>query len=199
MQLESPKTPPIILASTSPYRRMLLKKLGLPFTTAAPCVDESPQSGESAESLAQRLAREKAEIIAQDQTRGLIIGSDQVACQNGLKIGKPLTREAAIAQLKGASNSSVEFYTALCVIDAGNGITRSALDLCRVHFRLLSEQEIERYVDRDQPWDCAGSFRSEGLGITLFTHIEGGDPNALVGLPLIRLTQILLEFGVKIP
>lgn len=199
MQPKRLNTPLLVLASTSPYRRMLLEKLGLPFITVAPHVDESAAPGESAASLAQRLARQKAEAIARFQPQGLVIGSDQVACCRNRLLGKPLSRDKAIAQLQQASGTVVEFHTALCVIDATSSAVKSGLDVCRVHFRTLSDQQIERYVDLDQPLDCAGSFKSEGLGITLFNRIEGEDPNALVGLPLIRLTGILHEFGLEIP
>ena len=191
--------PRLILASTSAYRRTLLEKLGLPFTTAVSEVDESPQAGENPSTRAQRLAMEKALAIARITETGLVIGSDQVACLGDTLLRKPHTRHNAIEQLRQASGATVEFHTAVCVVDAETGRLKSALDVCRVSFRSLSLQQIERYVDREQPLDCAGSFKSEGLGITLFTRIDGEDPNALVGLPLIKLTSILLEFGFEIP
>ncbi len=190
--------PQLILASTSAYRRTLLEKLGLPFLTVAPAVDETPLADETPDALVRRLALSKAEAVAQRTGKGLVIGSDQVATLDGQIIGKPGTRSAAIAQLRLASGKTVAFHTALTVIQAETGIACSALDLCRVSFRELTLAEIERYVDREQPLDCAGSFKSEGLGIALLSRIEGDDPNALIGLPLIQLTGILSRFGVTV-
>jgi septum formation protein len=191
--------PRIILASTSPYRRDLLKKLGLPFECATPGIDESRRRNESAQTLASRLAQEKAVAIANQWGEGLIIGSDQVAALDGILIGKPGSREAAIDQLLHSSGRTVEFHTAVCVTQAETGISRGLLDLCRVTFRPLTEDQIKRYLDADQPYDCAGSFKSEGLGISLMERIEGNDPNALVGLPVINLIRLLDSFGVQIP
>lgn len=191
--------PRLILASTSAYRCTLLEKLGIDFNTAAPEVDESPKPGEIASTRAQRLAMEKAQAIAHITETGLVIGSDQVASLGDTLLRKPHTRDNAIAQLRQASGTTVEFHTAVCVADAETGRLKSALDVCRVSFRSLSLQQIERYVDRENPLNCSGSFKSEGLGITLFTRIDGEDPNALVGLPLIKLTSILMEFGLEIP
>lgn len=191
--------PRIILASTSPYRRDLLKKLGLPFECATPGVDESRRGNESAQTLASRLAQEKAVAIANQWGEGLIIGSDQIAAMDGILIGKPGSREAAIDQLLHSSGRTVEFHTAVCVTQAETGISRGLVDLCRVTFRPLTDDQIKRYLDADQPYDCAGSFKSEGLGISLMEKIEGNDPNALVGLPLINLIRLLDSFGVQIP
>lgn len=189
----------LILASTSPYRRDLLKKLGLSFECAAPGIDESRHRNESAHALASRLAQEKAAAIAEQRDEGLIIGSDQVAALEGILIGKPGSREAAIDQLLRASGRTVDFHTAICVTQAETGTTRTLVDLCRVTFRSLTQDQIKRYLDADQPYDCAGSFKSEGLGISLMERIEGNDPNALVGLPLINLIRLLDSFGVQIP
>ena len=191
--------PRIILASTSPYRRDLLKKLGLPFECATPGIDESRRRNESAQTLASRLAQEKAVAIANQSGEGLIIGSDQAATLDGILIGKPGSREAAIDQLLHSSGRTVEFHTAVCVTQAETGISRGLVDLCRVTFRPLTDDQIKRYLDADQPYDCAGSFKSEGLGISLMEKIEGNDPNALVGLPLINLIRLLDSFGVQIP
>lgn len=191
--------PRIILASTSPYRRDLLKKLGLPFECATPGIDESRRRNESAQTLASRLAQEKAVAIANQWGEGLIIGSDQVAAMDGILIGKPGSRETAIDQLLRSSGRTVEFHTAVCVTQAETGISRGLVDLCRVTFRPLTDNQIKRYLDADQPYDCAGSFKSEGLGISLMEKIEGNDPNALVGLPLINLIRLLDSFGVQIP
>lgn len=188
--------PRIVLASTSSYRRALLAKLGLPFETAAPGVDESPLDNEAPDALVLRLAQAKALAVAQQFPGSLVIGSDQVAVLDGEIVGKPLSRERAVAQLQKAAGRRVEFLTGLCVTD---GTTVEAeLDRCAVVFRELSAGQIERYVDRDQPLDCAGSFKSEGLGIALFQRIEGEDPNALVGLPLIRLVRLLARFGLEV-
>jgi septum formation protein len=191
-------TYPLVLASTSPYRRELLQKLGLPFETAAPGVPEGSRENEPPEALAPRLATEKALAVAQRFSGHLVIGSDQVAALDGELLGKPLTRENAVRQLRKASGRAVRFYTALCVVDSATGEARTDLDLCTVVFRSLALEQIERYVDRERPLDCAGAFKSEGLGIALFERIEGDDPNALVGLPLIRLIRLLEGFGVAV-
>lgn len=191
-------TYPLILASTSPYRRELLQKLGLPFETAAPGVPEEHRENEPPEALALRLATEKALAVAQRFSGYLVIGSDQVAALDGELLGKPLTRENAVQQLRKASGRAVRFYTALCVVNSASGEARTDLDICTVVFRSLTLEQIECYVDREQPLDCAGAFKSEGLGIALFERIEGDDPNALVGLPLIRLIRLLEGFGVAV-
>jgi septum formation protein len=188
----------LVLASTSAYRRELLRKLGLPFEVAAPGVAETSREGEAPAALALRLATEKALAVAARRSEGLVIGSDQVAELDGEWLDKPLTRANAIRQLQKASGRAVRFHTALCVTDAATGEARTALDLCAVVFRTLTEAQIARYVDREQPYDCAGAFKSEGLGIALFERIEGDDPNALIGLPLIRLTRLLEAFGVEV-
>jgi len=186
----------IVLGSTSPFRRELLGRLGLPFTTAAPDIDESAQSGETPEALVRRLAEAKARAVAADHPTALIIGSDQVAVNGGRVLGKPGGHEQAVAQLREASGRRVVFLTGLCLLNAASG--RSQLDVVpfHVHFRTLTDGQIEGYLQRETPYNCAGSFKSEGLGIALFHRLEGEDPNALVGLPLIRLIDMLQAEGV---
>lgn len=188
----------LVLASTSPFRRELLARLGLPFATAAPDVDESALPGEAAERLVVRLAEAKARAVAQAHPDALIIGSDQVAGLGGAMLGKPGTRERAIEQLTRASGRTVVFRTGLCLLDAASGRTQRCCETFKVHFRHLTAAQIEAYVDREQPFGCAGSFKSEGLGIALFERLEGADPNALIGLPLIRLVDMLATEGVKV-
>lgn len=189
----------LILASTSRYRKELLSRLGMPFEVAAPDVDETPLPGEMPLALASRLARAKAIKVAADYTDGLIIGSDQVAACNGEILGKPGTHENAVRQLLLLSGREAEFHTALCVHDAGSGRTLQRSVLNKVLFRTLSPGLIERYLRREMPYDCAGSAKSEGLGIALIQKLGGDDPNALVGLPLIALVDLLLEHGLELP
>ncbi len=188
----------LILASSSPYRQEILKKLGLPFEAIPPAISEIPRDREPPDALALRLATEKAWAVAHRHADSLVIGSDQVAWLDGKQLTKPMDRRNAIHQLRGARGRTVEFYTALCVANSTTGETKSDLDLCKVTFRCLSEEQIARYVDRDRPFDCAGGFKAEGLGIVLFERIEGEDPNALIGLPLIRLVRLLEAFGVGV-
>lgn len=190
--------PSIVLASSSVYRRALLTKLGLPFEWGNPAIDETAQPGESAPALVERLARAKATALAARYPAHLIIGSDQVACLDGNILGKPGDRVRAQAQLRAASGRRVEFLTGLCLLDSASGTTTSLVEPFAVVFRQLQEAEIERYLEREQPYDCAGSFKSEGLGIALFERLEGDDPNALVGLPLIRLVTLLAGAGVAV-
>ena len=187
----------LILASTSRYRRELLGRLRLPFQVARPEVDETPGVGESPPALARRLARAKAEAIAAQFPDVWVIGSDQVAALGSQPLGKPGTRDRAIAQLGAMSGREIQFHTAIALI-RGNTVLE-AMDTTRVLFRNLQAEEIERYVDAEQPLDCAGSFKSEGLGITLFDAIESNDPTALVGLPLIALSRLLREAGFTLP
>ncbi|EPA6638552.1 TPA: nucleoside triphosphate pyrophosphatase [Serratia marcescens] len=187
----------LLLASTSPYRKMLLEKLQLPFDCAAPQVDETPLPGESAEALVLRLAAEKAQALALAYPEHLIIGSDQVCVIDGNITGKPHTEENARAQLRQASGQAVTFYTGLALY---NGRSKQLQALCEpfhVHFRALSEAEIAAYVRLEQPLNCAGSFKSEGLGIALFDRLEGRDPNTLIGLPLIALLEMLRAEGIN--
>lgn len=190
---------PLILASSSPYRRELLQRLRLPFECASPDIDESPLSGEGAEQLVQRLAESKARALSQRYPDHLIIGSDQAAVNGKQILGKPHSIERAIEQLKAASGASVSFLTGLCLLNSRNG--RSQVDCVpfTVHFRELDEARIRRYLEAEQPFDCAGSFKAEGLGISLFRSTEGEDTTSLIGLPLIRLVDMLLAEQVQIP
>ncbi|MBG0553632.1 septum formation inhibitor Maf [Enterobacter hormaechei] len=183
--------PNLVLASTSPYRRMLLEKLGIPFECAAPEVDETPQPGESPRHLVTRLAKEKAQSLAVRYPAHLIIGSDQVCVLEGEITGKPYTEQIACQQLLRARGSIVTFYTGLALYNSASGHLQTECEPFDVHFRHLSEQEIMDYVRRERPLNCAGSFKSEGLGIALFDKLDGRDPNTLVGLPLIALCQML--------
>lgn len=186
----------LVLASTSRYRAALLARLGLAFTQEAPGVDETPHPGEAPDALASRLALAKALAVARRHPAALAIGSDQVAVLDGALLGKPGSVEAAEAQLARASGRTVEFLTAVALADAAHGCIGSALDRTRVRFRTLGRDDIRRYVARERPLDCAGSFKSEGLGVALFESIETRDPAALVGLPLIELCRMLREAGV---
>ena len=188
----------LILASTSPFRRELLARLGLPFATQAPDADESRQSGEDAPALVARLAELKARVVARHEPAALIIGSDQAAVLDGAIIGKPGDHERAVAQLRRASGRTVTFFTGLCLLDSASGRRQVAVDLFRVVFRRLRPEMIESYLRREQPYHCAGSFKSEGLGIALFERLEGDDPTSLIGLPLIRLTRMLEAAGVAV-
>jgi len=190
--------PDLVLASSSPYRQQLLQKLQLPFTTASPDVDETPQPNESAPQLVERLACLKATALAERFPDALIIGSDQVCCHHDLILGKPGNREQAIKQLTLLQGQKVTFYTGLCLFNAANQHSQSLVDTFDVHFRPLNHDQICYYVDQEQPFDCAGSFKSEGLGITLFQRLDGSDPNSLVGLPLIRLTELLRQAKVEV-
>lgn len=188
---------PLILASTSRYRRELLERLRLPFHVARPDVDETPLAGEAPPALALRLARAKALAIAAQHPESWIIGSDQVAALESQALGKPGTRENAISQLNSMSGREIRFHTAVCL--ARGETVLEALDTTLVRFRSLEADEIIRYVDAEQPLDCAGSFKSEGLGIVLFEQIESHDPTALVGLPLIALSKMLRKAGFSLP
>ncbi|MBY6210699.1 Maf family nucleotide pyrophosphatase [Microbulbifer agarilyticus] len=181
----------LILASSSSYRRELLSKLHLTFESCAPHINEEALPGEAAGDLASRLAREKALALAGKYPDHLIIGSDQVAECRGTLLGKPGTKERAIEQLIQSSGHTVSFHTGLCLVDTRDMSHETVCETYSVHFRELSREEITRYVELDQPLDCAGSFKSEGLGITLFEKMEGTDPNTLIGLPLIRLVELL--------
>jgi MAF protein len=189
----------LVLGSTSPFRRQLLEKLGLPFSTDSPAINESARPDETPSQLVQRLAMEKAREVGKRHEDALIIGSDQVACIDDIVLGKPGDRAGAIRQLTAASGRSVEFLTGLCLFNTRTGASQTAVEPFRVHFRRLDQQQIARYVDREKPFNCAGSFKSEGFGITLFESLEGSDPNALVGLPLIRLVAMLGIEGVAVP
>lgn len=189
---------PIVLASGSHYRAELLGKLRLYFISCSSNIDESSHDGESAAELTTRLSEAKANALRADYPRHLIIGSDQVAVCGSQFLNKPGNREQAIRQLQAQSGQIVKFYTGISVLDSASGHCLSDIDICSVHFKTLNDRQIEHYVDLEQPFDCAGSFKSEGLGIALFSRIEGNDPNALIGLPLIKLIALLERFGVNI-
>ena len=196
----SPACPNIILASTSPFRQQLLQKLHLPFDTAKPEVDETRLENESVKQMVQRLSRLKAEAVANQSTEPrLVIGSDQSAVLNGEALGKPHSFKKAFEQLKAMQGQTIYFYTGLCVVDTQTGKAYEALDTTEVVFRRLSDETLKTYLEIEQPLNCAGSFKSEGLGITLFEAIHTQDPNALIGLPLIQLTTILNKIGYELP
>ena len=190
--------PQLILASTSRYRAELLTRLGLPFTTRAPGVDETPRPGEAPEALVRRLSRSKAAAVAAAVPDSLVIGSDQLAVCDDQLLGKPGTEARAVEQLTLLSGRTVTFLTGLCLIDANSGREDTTVIPNRVRFRALSDRQITDYVRREQPLDCAGAFKSEGLGIALFEAIGGDDPNALVGLPLIALCSMLSRAGMPV-
>ena len=189
----------LVLASTSRYRRELLARLALPFETAAPDVDETPRAGEAPRELALRLALEKAQAVAARKPQAIVIGSDQVADLHGQPLGKPGTHERAAAQLARMSGQTVLFHTAVAVVQASQGFAQSSLATVTVRFRTLDAATIERYLLAEQPYDCAGSAKSEGLGIALLQAIESDDPTALIGLPLIRTAQLLRAAGLTLP
>ncbi len=190
---------PLVLASSSPYRRELLSRLRQPFEWAAPSIDESRRDGEPAEELVRRLAREKAAALAGRFPAHLIIGSDQVAVLDDQVLGKPHDFERAHAQLSAASGKSVTFLTGLALLDSQSGTCQVDCIPYTVHFRTLNAEQITRYLNAEEPYDCAGSFKAEGLGISLFRRTEGSDVNSLIGLPLIRLVEMLDGVGVKVP
>ena len=192
------KNKPLILASASIYRQELLKRLGLPFTAASPDINESPLPGELPTATASRLAAEKAQALAARHPSAYIIGSDQVAVLGDTRLGKPGDHATAIIQLQIASGKTVFFHTALCVLDTDSGRSQVSVATNEVKFRVLSNEQIERYLLAEKPYDCAGSAKSEGLGIALIEHIRGDDPNALIGLPLIQLVTALQNLGVTV-
>lgn len=189
----------LVLGSTSRYRRELLQRLGLPFTVAAPDADETPLPGETPHALALRLALAKAHAVAAQHPDAVVIGSDQVADLHGQPLGKPGTHERASAQLQRMSGETVVFQTAVAVVCAATGFEQVDLAPVEVRFRTLTGDEIERYLRIEQPYDCAGSAKSEGLGISLLDAIHSDDPTALVGLPLIRTCRMLRAAGLTLP
>jgi septum formation protein len=191
-----PHPRPLILASTSRYRRELLERLRLPFEVASPGVDETPRPGERPADLARRLALAKAQAVAQARPEAVVIGSDQVADLDGEPIGKPGTHDRAVAQLRAMSGRSVVFQTAVAVVCVQADYQGEVLVPVTVRFRRLGEGDIEHYLRTEQPYDCAGSARSESLGIALLEAIESDDPTALVGLPLIRTAALLRAAGI---
>ena len=188
----------LVLGSTSRYRRELLSRLRIPFDVASPDVDETPLSGESPRSVAVRLARAKAHDVAKRFPQAVVIGSDQVADLHGEPLGKPGTHARAVEQLRRMRGQTVVFHTAVAVVCADSGFSREDLAPVQVRFRDLSDAEIENYLLAEQPYDCAGSAKSEGLGIALLASIDSDDPTALVGLPLIRTCHLLRAAGVKV-
>ena len=189
--------PPLILASTSPYRRELLQRLRYPFEVVAPDVDETAAAGELPSVLALRLAQAKAHAVAAQRPQAVVIGADQVADLDGQTIGKPGNHERALAQLRQMSGRRVIFQTAVAVVHAAARFSRSELVAVSVHFRDLSDAEIENYLRIEEPYDCAGSAKCETLGIALLAAIHSGDPTALIGLPLICTAQMLREAGIN--
>jgi MAF protein len=195
--LSAPRT--LLLASSSRYRRDLLERLQLPFIWASPDIDESIRPGEPAAMLVARLAETKARALAATHPGHLIIGSDQVACLDGAILGKPGDLTNARRQLRAASGRAVRFLTGLCLLNSDSGRCQVMVEPFDVIFRPLSDEQIDRYLQREQPFDCAGSFKSEGLGIALFEALHGRDPNALIGLPLIALIDLLRAEGIEVP
>lgn len=194
----APDQPPLVLGSTSPYRRELLARLGLDFGVDRPGVEEAPRAGEAPRALVERLAREKALAVAQRHPGAWVIGSDQLAELDGVVLGKPGDRTRAVAQLAAMSGRAVDFLTAVCLARDG-AVAALHTDRTTVRFRALGADEIGRYLDAETPYDCAGSFKSEGRGIALFEAIETRDPTALVGLPLIATARLLREAGFALP
>ena len=190
---------PLILGSTSPFRAELLQKLCISFDTAAPDINESPLANESPSELVERLSVCKAKKVAETHPAALIVGSDQVACVDQQILGKPHTHENAIEQLRFLSGKIVSFHTGLCFFNSESGNTQSTVEVFKVYFRALTDDQIERYLRNEQPYNCAGSFKSEALGVSLFKKLEGDDPNTLIGLPLIRLVEFLSNEGLQIP
>ena len=197
--MPDPFRPRLVLASTSRYRQELLARLGIPFETTAPNVDESPAAGEMPQALALRLACAKAQAAQAAFPDALIIGCDQVAAVGATLLNKPGTHARAVEQLKLMSGKQIAFFTALCLLNARTLQRQTAIVPVTVHMRELSIDQIERYLQAEQPYDCAGSARIEGLGITLVARLDGDDPNALIGLPLIKLCDMLRNEGVELP
>ena len=198
LTFKPPHDRPVILGSTSRYRKELLSRLRIPFEVCAPHVDETPLPGEAPKELALRLALAKALAVAKQNPNAVVIGSDQVADLDGMPLGKPGNHTNAVLQLQKMRGKTVVFQTALSVVCVANGYQRTDLAAVRVKFRDLTDSEIESYLRAEEPYDCAGSAKSEGLGIALLDAIDNDDPTALVGLPLIRTCQMLREAGVKL-
>jgi len=188
----------LVLASSSPFRKALLDKLNLQYETDSPDIDETPLQGESIESMVKRLSESKAKALSSQHPDSLIIGSDQSAALNGNVLHKPGSYEVAFQQLKAASGQTITFYTGLCLFDSKTGVTETICEPYIVKFRELSDSEIENYLKREEPYNCAGSFKSEALGISLFESMQGDDPNTLIGLPLIQLCKMLKANGMPV-
>jgi MAF protein len=189
---------PIILASSSEFRQSVLKKIKLPFSAFSPEIDETALANETPEQLVLRLSEQKARSALKHYTQGLVIGSDQVAIHNNQILGKPHTKANAVSQLQQFSGQKVTFLTGLCLFNIEQNKSISVIEPFHVYFRELNDDQINAYCDAEQPYQCAGSFKSEGLGICLFEKLEGNDPNSLIGLPIIKLTHMLLEQGVDV-
>lgn len=190
--------PDLILGSTSIYRRELLERLKIPFRVEAPDVDETPLDNETPQQLVERLSIEKARSVASSNPGSLVIGSDQVAVHDGNIVGKPHTHEKAMQQLRQANGKEIVLYTGLSLVNADTGESQTEVIPFHVVFRKLTEQQLENYLHKEQPYHCAGSVKSEGLGIALLERFDGDDPNTLIGLPLIRLIRMLENFGVNV-
>lgn len=188
----------LILASSSPFRRELLARLMIPFEVVAPDIDETPHPAESPQLLVERLAIAKAQAVAAKHHQALVIGSDQVAVHDGEIVGKPHTHERAVAQLQAASGKTVMLYTGLALVNSVTGRVQSEVVPFRVVFRSLTLDQIENYLHKEQPYHCAGSVKSEGLGVALLERFEGEDPATLIGLPLIRLIRMLEHEGLHV-
>lgn len=188
----------LVLGSTSPFRKTILEKLNLPFDCAKPNIDETEKNNECPQVLVERLAIEKAKAVSDEYPNALIIGSDQVAVCEYEILGKPHNFDNAVVQLSKFSGKSITFYTGLCVYDSEKEKTISLVEPFTVHFNQLSQKEIANYLNAEQPYNCAGSFKSEGLGICLFSKLEGDDPNTLIGLPLIKLVGLLKQHGIDV-
>ena len=189
----------LVLASTSPFRQQILRKLNIDFIVDSPEVNEEALDNESPVELVKRLSKSKALAVANRHPQALIIGSDQVAVLDREILGKPHSHENAVKQLKAATGKRVKFLTGLCLYNSATQKTQVACVPFVVHFRQLNDEQIDRYLAHDQPYNCAGSFKSEGLGISLFEKMEGDDPNTLIGLPLIELIRMLHNEGIEIP
>jgi septum formation protein len=196
--MQNASSPSLILGSTSPYRRELLERLRIPFTTESPHVDESPLADESPSVLAQRLALAKAQAVAQRHPDSVVVGSDQVAELDGQPLGKPGTHEKARAQLQLMQGKTLTFHTAVAVVRSSTGFCEQTMAQVTVRFRTLTASEIENYLLAEKPYDCAGSAKSEGLGIALLESIDSDDPTALIGLPLIRTAAMLRAAGIPL-
>lgn len=189
----------LVLASSSPYRRELLSRLQLPFEAISPDIDETPRKAETPQVMVRRLSESKATALRERFPEALLIGSDQCVVLGDSIIGKPGTHEAARAQLQAASGRQIEVHTGLCLLDAATAVAWNDVVSYEIVFRELDALEIERYLEIEQPYDCAGSVKSEGLGVALLKRMRGDDPSALIGLPLIRLCEMLRAAGMRIP
>ncbi|MEH6344944.1 MAG: Maf family nucleotide pyrophosphatase [Bermanella sp.] len=188
----------LVLGSSSPFRKALLEKLDLSFDCDSPDIDETPMEGESPKDMVARLAKLKAQAIAERHPQSIIIASDQCATLDGKIIGKPGDHKSAVKQLQEARGRTVTFYTSLCVFNAATNQFEECIEPFYVYFRALTDSQIENYLQKEQPYNCAGSFKSEGLGISLFERLEGNDPNTLIGLPLIQLIKMLERFHIQV-